>query len=333
MMDYEVFKEIVMEQFKNYMPENFKDFQLNVQPINKVNRTLDGLTLLPPEPRNYEASPTLYIDYMYEDYKKSGDFREVLERMASEFTEAFNEMSLNTSQFGFQNVQDHIVMNLVNTKQNEQLLQEVPHREFQDLSIIYRYVADEDRGRMASALVNNSFAERLGMNEQELYEAAVINTKKLFPPVTLNMEEIMREILMGSGLAESEISMFIAENSGGPAMYVISNEQKVNGAVSMLYENELHKLSEKLEGDLYIIPSSIHEVIAVSADLCNPNELAEMVADVNMDKVALEERLSNQVYHYDKDLRKLSLATDTPNKRLDGIESEPSSAHENKQSR
>jgi len=31
-----------------------------------------------------------------------------------------------------------------------------------------------------------------------------------------------------------------------------------------------------------------------------------------------EERLSNQVYHYNKDLRKLTLTTDTSNKRLDG---------------
>jgi len=36
-----------------------------------------------------------------------------------------------------------------------------------------------------------------------------------------------------------------------------------------------------------------------------------------------EERLSNQVYHYDKDLRKLTLATDTPNERLDGDNESP----------
>ena len=42
-----------------------------------------------------------------------------------------------------------------------------------------------------------------------------------------------------------------------------------------------------------------------------------------MQEVSLDERLSNQVYHYDKDLRKLTLATDTPNKRLDGIVAEP----------
>ena len=70
------------------------------------------------------------------------------------------------------------------------------------------------------------------------------------------------------------------------------------------------------------MPYSLHEVIAVSTSMGDPNELAQMVAEINMDQVALIE-LSNQVYHYDKDLRKISLATNTPNKRLDGIVAEP----------
>lgn len=101
----------------------------------------------------------------------------------------------------------------------------------------------------------------------------------------------------------------------------------------MLYEDKLHSLSMKLEDDLYILPSSIHEVLAVPASMGTPESLAEMVSEVNMNEVSLDERLSNQVYHYDKDLRKLSLATDTPNKRLDGIVSEPPMVYETKQSR
>ena len=87
--------------------------------------------------------------------------------------------------------------------------------------------------------------------------------------------------------------------------------------------DELHELAESLESDLYILPSSVHEVIAVSSDMGSPEMLAQMVVEVNMQEVSLDERLSNQVYHYDKDLRKLTLATDTPNKRLDGIVAEP----------
>lgn len=56
----------------------------------------------------------------------------------------------------------------------------------------------------------------------------------------------------------------------------------------------------------------------------DPYELAAMVQEVNMEQVELSDRLSNQVYHYDKELRKLDLATDTPNKRLDGIVAEQS---------
>ena len=95
------------------------------------------------------------------------------------------------------------------------------------------------------------------------------------------------------------------------SMYVITNESKLFGAASMLYEEPLYELAEKIGSDLYILPSSIHEVIAVSADFGSPDEWAEMVYEINMDQVDINDRLSNQVYCYDKDLRTLRLATDT----------------------
>ena len=125
--------------------------------------------------------------------------------------------------------------------------------------------------------------------------------------------------------------MMIAEIPPEQTMWVISNEKGINGAASMLYENELHELAESLESDLYILPSSVHEVIAVSSDMGSPEMLAQMVVEVNMQEVSLDERLSNQVYHYDKDLRKLTLATDTPNKRLDGIVAEPPLVYDEKE--
>ena len=38
-----------------------------------------------------------------------------------------------------------------------------------------------------------------------------------------------------------------------------------------------------------------------------------MVAKINVSEVPLEDRLSNQVYHYDRNLRILTIATNTPN--------------------
>ena len=123
----------------------------------------------------------------------------------------------------------------------------------------------------------------------------------------------------------------IGEMPSDQIMWIITNERGVDGAVSMLYEDKVHKLAESLESDLYILPSSVHEVIAVSVNMGEPEELARMVAEINMDQVKLEDRLSNQVYHYDKELRKLTMATDEPNKRIDGIVAEPSLIYDAKE--
>ena len=45
-----------------------------------------------------------------------------------------------------------------------------------------------------------------------------------------------------------------------------------------------------------------------------------MVYEINMDQVDINDRLSNQVYCYVKDLRTLRLATDTINKSLDDVD-------------
>lgn len=145
-------------------------------------------------------------------------------------------------------------------------------------------------------------------------------------------DDIMREMFARDGMPQEIADMMIAEIPPEQTMWVISNEKGINGAASMLYENELHELAESLESDLYILPSSVHEVIAVSSDMGSPEMLAQMVVEVNMQEVSLDERLSNQVYHYDKDLRKLTLATDTPNKRLDGIVAEPPLVYDAKKS-
>lgn len=333
MMNYDIFKEVVVEQFLSYMPEEFANHKVEVRPVNKVNQTLDNLTLIPPEGRGVQAIPTISINNMYQEYLQSENLRDVLTMSAFNLGGAYRIAPQNVAKTIEENTRDRVVMMLINTEQNKELLETVPHREFRDLSIVYRIVTDIDATGMQSALIKNELAEHFGMDEQTLYTAAVENTKRIFPPVTMDLNDIVRDMFISDGMPEEIADLMIGEMPTDRRMYVITNERKINGAVSMLYENELHTLAEQLETDLYILPSSIHECIAVSAALGDPNELAQMVADVNMSQVDISERLSNQVYHYDKDLRKLTLATDTPNKRLDGIVAEPQLIYDAKQSR
>lgn len=227
----------------------------------------------------------------------------------------------------------NIICTLVNTEQNKELLEHVPHKPFQDLSIIFRWVVSVGEKQMSSAVVNESLMEQIGMNMDELMEVAMENTKRIMPISICSMEETLM------GLASNELemefirSMVEAERAPKETMWIISNSMGMNGASAILYEDKLHELAEKLETDLYLLPSSLHECIAVSVDMGTPEELAEMVQSVNMNEVELKDRLSNNVYHYDKDLRELTMATNVPNKRLDGIVAEKEMHYDYKASR
>ena len=61
----------------------------------------------------------------------------------------------------------------------------------------------------------------------------------------------------------------------------------------------LEDVHKKMEGDYYILPSSLHEVLILSKEVgFTPAELRKMVVEVNREQVDPEERLGNDVYEF-----------------------------------
>ncbi|MFR1493704.1 MAG: DUF5688 family protein [Eubacterium ventriosum] len=324
-LNYEEFKEKIKDDIKDYMDEKYKDCGVVIRKVNKTNREVDGLNFYD-IPGLKNATPTLYVNNLYEEYERTGNYEDVV-RMAAETMEngieSFNK-KIKADFLDTSRLKDNVFFTLINAEQNRELLKTVPHREFEDLAIVYRWNIGSDSMGTYTNLVNNDLAKKEGLTENDLYNAANKNTKELFPVLVKNMNEVIGEMIFGeSELGEEmqeEFNEVMVETPDERSMYVITNENKLFGAASILYEEPLHELAEKVGSDLYILPSSVHEVIAVSADFGSPDELAEMVYEINMDQVDINDRLSNQVYCYDKDLRTLRLATDTINKSLDDVD-------------
>lgn len=86
-----------------------------------------------------------------------------------------------------------------------------------------------------------------------------------------------------------------APDEDGIAMYVISNVDNRYGAAGTLDAGIQRKLSEIFPDGYYILPSSVHECIAVSSEMA-PDELVSMVRTINRSEVAEQERLSDHVF-------------------------------------
>ncbi len=329
-MDYKIFKEMVKESIQDYMPEKFSHYDVGVQPVQKVNGTLDGLYMAEPGKAGMAAAPTVYLEQLYEDYKRTEDFQGTLEAAAFCLSEGL-EQAAGMEKICFSEPETSLVFTLINTEQNQDLLSGIPNRPFQDLSVVYRYVTSMDEEGLSSVLVNQRIAESMGLSEEQLFQMAEENTKKLMPPQVTDIKDILKGILKKDGMPPEMADTMLENMPETIPMYVVTNSRQINGAVSMVFDDVLHGLAEELGTDLYLLPSSIHEVIAVPIKTGNPKELAQMVEEINLGQVPLEERLSNQVYCYDRKGHHLSIATDTPWKRLDGIVPEKTGNQEKKQ--
>lgn len=323
MMNYEMFKGIVESEFKNFLSGEFKEMEVVFSKTNKVNRECDSITLVP---KNSSAagrfvSPAIYINDMYDAYKNYEDIQMIMKDSAEKVMSNYEQgKKLLPIVEDTDAIKGNIVFQLINAAQNESLLKNVPHKNFEDLAIIYRIVVQAEPGNgISSSIITNAFAKALELSEDELFKLAADNTKKLLPIKIKPMDELMRELFKSDGMPDEVIDMMVPDMPEDKKMYVISNNYNINGAGAMLYEKEIGELADKLGSNLLILPSSIHEVIAVPDFPGNDiEEMADMVYQINMAQVDLADRLSNQVYRYDRDTRKLALATDTPNKRLDG---------------
>ena len=76
----------------------------------------------------------------------------------------------------------------------------------------------------------------------------------------------------------------------------------------MLFAGEFSGLAQELGSDLYILPSSIHEILLLPVSAGKPEELAEIVKEVNRTQVQPEERLSDSVYLYDRKSGEIRIA-------------------------
>lgn len=330
MMNFELYKEVVKEKILEYLPEEYHNAEVSVREVPKVNRTLTGLTVAMPEKTN--ITPTIYLENKYEEYQSTGDLEQSLCDIADAVKEGMNRVPEKVPDMNLDTIRENVILVLINATQNEEMLKNVPNRSFQDLSVIYRWVVSNDEHGMGTVIITDDIAKQVGMNEEELFRCAVENTKRICPPKICSMNEILGQLMVEEGMSQDmlETMGMLPENNPKESMWIITNQSGINGAASMLYEDNLHKLAENVGTDLYVLPSSIHEVIAVSVEMGRPEELAQLVHEVNCNAVELGERLSNNVYHYDKDLRKLELATDVPEKRLDGVVAEVPMQYEQK---
>ena len=290
-MDFTMFCETVRDRIAEYLLQyEIETIRIeHVRHNNGIEHT--GLVITK---QGESVSPTIYLEQYYNAMKKDiKTFEEILCLIAQEYNricvriEAQGEMEINMEQ-----VEKNVFLRLINYEKNSGMLENCPYIPFHDMAITFRYLVKMDEEGIASALLDFDALKRSKLSVEELYCAAKDNTIRLFPPFVRRLDEFLQERYPQNIQYPEE-----------PEIYILSNQQFIYGATMMIYKDVIAAIAEKTGKSMYIIPSSVNEVLLCFTETRTEREMLEnTLQEVNEFVVSDMDYLSDAVSFYDKEL-------------------------------
>ena len=185
----------------------------------------------------------------------------------------------------WENVKGSVFPFLLSRERNRELLGSVAYEEYLDLAICF-YIRFPHHDGIAK--IKYGYLQMWGISLGTLMAQALENMgHDGYGVIPLGQ-------LVGEMAGEPPM-----EVDGGFPMAVLSNKGKMYGAAGMLDTGVLDSYAKAVGGDLYILPSSLHEVILLPAlGGYVAEQLKAMVSDINSECVPTEDCLSDSVYYY-----------------------------------
>ena len=291
-MTKEQFAAHLTQQLYQIYPQ--EDYTIRIDSFIKNNNTMHyGIIIR----KNTECfAPTIYIDDFYDDYLKKKLTTDEIAAQVHQIMTGFSHHSEHYQTFSvrWEDCKSKIAYRVISQERNKDLLNRIPYIPFLDFALVFYIVYDISEQGLESICVTEDLCSRWGVSTQELLRMAEENTPRIFASKVETMEGFLCEYL-GCKFNSSE--------EEHPDIYVFSNNFGINGASVLVYKNLIHEFAEQLQSNLYVLPSSIHELLVIPEFAVSTSlpALSNLVRTINQTHVLEEEILSDRAYYYERE--------------------------------
>lgn len=250
--------------------------------------------------RDARLMPLIYVKEYHERYEEGSS----LEALADEilgFVHSAEKVEGIPEDFfkDFEDVKAGIRFRVVNADKNRALLSDIPHELYEDLAIVFYYELDAAWMEDATILIRNEHLKLWNRTATEVKGVAWKNTLQKKKPIFRKLSTVLREY----GVTD------VDELQDNP-LHLLTNEEGCFGAGVAFYPNVLSECARELDSDLILLPSSIHEWLILPNEggrgMAQAEDLRTMVREINRTQLAEKEVLSDEIYYYDSELRRMS---------------------------
>lgn len=291
-MDYEAFKKNIAEDVKQWLSAcGYDDVEINFWPVEKANLSYEALAV---RLSDTNVGVSLDMEAAYESYKRTGSYPKARENLMATLMRYFEDVPVvdSVAISDYDIMKPKLAIEVISAEENAELLSKVPHERMEDLAVVYRIVLESNDDGRTSALVTGKLLELWGIDHDQLKADAMESVPQNRPAVIYDMVDILKEY------GADDMSFDISGRK--EVMYMASVPDNIGGAGVIAYPGFMDQAAEKIGGDFWILPSSVHEVLLVVDDgKQSAKALCRLVQSVNTEEVRPEERLSDHAYHYD----------------------------------
>lgn len=290
MISKNVFFNLCLEALKEHFDPN--TYEIRVEKMNKNNVIQTGIIVMQKNKSELQGGPILYPDQYYVAIKSEAEVNGALSRICKLAEDALERYTIeDIVDMKEQFMQPKCLrIAVANYETNQKWLAQCPHKRFADLAVYVRSVCENQNGTMTSCKITDDIARAMNLRKEELFFIAEENTKRL--KKFLPLESVMSQM---TPMDET------SEKLSPIPMYLLSTTEDQYSAGIIACANFLKEVYNELGTGLYILPSSIHEVLCIPAPMNTEfgAQLKNMVWEINRTVLDPEDILTDQVYYFD----------------------------------
>ncbi len=332
-MNYDMFTREIKKGVEKIVREKIGEGIVVIRNVTKNNNVrMKAISIMRKEEK---ATPTIYLKNYYNEYKKGKEIADICQEIFDVYKKGLKTFcsDIDISELNnFDKIKGKIYYKLIHYERNRNLLKDVPYFKFLDMAIVFFILFSAEEEQQATALIHNQHMAGWGIDVIQLRDVAFSNTWNKFPPVIQKMEDIISGMILNDIMDEEdedffsdeiredcrygeytyrEVEQIIKEEvehlkaDREMEMYVLTNAIRNYGATCITYPGLLKDFARQHGKDVYIIPSSVHEVILIPDYQWSKEKLDEMVVEVNETELDPVDILSDHVYIYRRETQQI----------------------------
>ena len=303
-----------MEEFANWIMDELEkllgeDYWMKYMEMEKGNGKIYHGILIAKE--TDDIGPLVYIDFYMKKYQEGSlTIPEIASAILYQIKQHPAPVSaMERIQKHYDEIREEIRTAVCNYMANEEDLRYIPHRRLLDLAVFYYIPLQGENGWDGVIRINYQLLEDWNIMKDELVRQAESNFSRLEDCRVISARRFMENMLIKHlGSEKTEILKKRKLRLLDVKAQIVSNKEHYWGACFLANYAALQCLADSLQDDLVIFPLSVHEIVVVKSQdygefPITPDDLEE----INNDKVAREDRLSNNIYLYSRDREELRI--------------------------